>query len=98
MFQREFAQRLVAKPGDKLYCRYVSPSKTCLEFSIAVMDPGSRTCAFFTSVSGIWDGKKSGSGIRIRDEHPSLETVFWVKIRNFFDADPDPGSVILDPG
>lgn len=21
MFQREFAQRLVAKPGDKLYCR-----------------------------------------------------------------------------
>ena len=21
MFQREFAQRLVAKPGDKMYCR-----------------------------------------------------------------------------
>ena len=21
MFQREFAERLVAKPGDKLYCR-----------------------------------------------------------------------------
>ena len=23
MFQREFAQRLVAQPGDKLYCRYL---------------------------------------------------------------------------
>jgi hypothetical protein len=42
MFQREFAQRLVAKPGDKLYCRYVSPSKTFLEFSVADPDPGSR--------------------------------------------------------
>jgi hypothetical protein len=31
----------------------------------------------------------------------SLETIFWVKILIFFDADPDPGSGIflaLDPG
>jgi hypothetical protein len=31
----------------------------------------------------------------------SLETIFWVKIHKFFDADPDPGSGIfltLDPG
>jgi hypothetical protein len=38
-------------------------------------------------------GKKSGSGIRIRDKNPdyiseSLETIFWVKIFKFFDADP----------
>jgi hypothetical protein len=31
----------------------------------------------------------------------SLETIFWVKNAEFFDADPDPGSGIiltLDPG
>jgi hypothetical protein len=31
----------------------------------------------------------------------SLQTIFWVKILKFFDADPDPGSEIfltLDPG
>jgi hypothetical protein len=31
----------------------------------------------------------------------SLETIFWVKILTFFDANPDPGSGIfltLDPG
>jgi hypothetical protein len=40
----------------------------------------------------------------IRDEHTgkhiseSLETIFWVKIIKFFDADPDPGIFsTLDP-
>jgi hypothetical protein len=29
----------------------------------------------------------------------SLETIFWVKILKFFDADPDPGSEnLIDPG
>jgi hypothetical protein len=44
--------------------------------------------------------------MRIRDEneHPgyyseSLETIFWVKLLKFFDADADPGSRnVFDPG
>jgi hypothetical protein len=54
-------------------------------------------------------GKKSRSGIRIRDDHSdhiseSLGTIFWVKILKFFDADPetfltlDPGWENMDPG
>jgi hypothetical protein len=42
---------------------------------------------------------RSGSGIRIGDEHPGSyfqepRNNFWVKILKFFDvdADPDPGS------
>jgi hypothetical protein len=41
-------------------------------------------------------GKKTGS--RIRDEQYGsyflelTETIFWVKILKFFDADPGPGS------
>jgi hypothetical protein len=56
-------------------------------------------------------GKRSGSrsGIRIRDEQPghiseSLETIFWVKIRNSFmrirdgkNSDPGSGMNVLDP-
>jgi hypothetical protein len=51
-------------------------------------------------------GKKSGSGIQIRDEQlgsyfKSIETIFWVKIFKFFDVDL--GSVMVkfrirDPG
>jgi hypothetical protein len=39
-------------------------------------------------------GKKSRSGSRINiPEHTaeSLETIFWLKILKFYDADPDPG-------
>jgi hypothetical protein len=47
-------------------------------------------------------GKKSisGSGMNILDHIPkSLETIFWVKILKFYDADADPGSVnLFDPG
>jgi hypothetical protein len=56
-------------------------------------------------------GKKSRSVSEIRnwDEYPgpdhiseSLETIFWVKILQFFDADADPGAgnffFTLDPG
>jgi hypothetical protein len=37
-------------------------------------------------------GKKSGSGFRMNNpDHisESLETIFWVKILEFFDADPE---------
>jgi hypothetical protein len=46
---------------------------------------------------------RSRSGIWIRNEHPgsyseSLETIFWVKILKFFDADLDLGSGnLFDP-
>jgi hypothetical protein len=49
-------------------------------------------------------GKKSRSGSVMNiPDHISerLETIFWVRILQFFDADPDPGSGIfltLDPG
>jgi hypothetical protein len=82
MFQREFAQRLVAKPGDKLYCRYVSPSKTILEFSIADTDPGSMTRCFLPLIQDLGWKKKSGSGseMNIPDHFSeSVETFFWVK-------------------
>jgi hypothetical protein len=50
------------------------------------MDPG----------SGIRDGPKIKIRIRIRirDKHrisESLETIFWVKMLKFFEADPDLG-------
>ncbi len=40
---------------------------------------------------GFGMGKKSGSGSGMKNtDHisESLETIFWVKIRKFFDADP----------
>jgi hypothetical protein len=44
----------------------------------------------------------SGSGMNIPDHiSESSETIFWVKILKFFDADADPGSgnfLTLDPG
>jgi hypothetical protein len=48
--------------------------------------------------------KKPGSGSRMNNPNhisESLETVFWVKILKFFDADLYPGSDIrdlFDPG
>ncbi len=69
------------------------------------MDPGSG--AFLTPESGIWNpgsgmGKKSRSGstMNILDHiSESLETIFWIKILKFFDADADPGSDnLFDPG
>jgi hypothetical protein len=45
---------------------------------------------------------RSGSGMNIPDHvSDSLETISWIKILKFFDADPDQGSgifLILDPG
>jgi hypothetical protein len=68
-------------------------------FRPIVADPGSG--AFFCRWirypdPGSGMGKKSGSGINIPDHFPeSIETVFWVKIFKFFDADPI--FLILDP-
>jgi hypothetical protein len=50
---------------------------------------------------GIQDGKKiqdRESGMNIPDlNFLNLVSIFWVKILNFFDADPDPGSGINIP-
>jgi hypothetical protein len=48
-------------------------------------------------------GKKSGSGFGMNNNHISenLETIFWVKILQFFDADPGSGMgkiLVRDPG
>jgi hypothetical protein len=69
---------------------------------LRIRDP--KYGAFLTPGSGM--GKKSGSGIQIRDEQlgsyfKSIETIFWVKIFKFFDVDL--GSVMVkfrirDPG
>jgi hypothetical protein len=51
------------------------------------MDPGSG--AFLTLGSGM--GKKSGSGSGMNNPDQiseSLETILWVKILKFFEADP----------
>ncbi len=51
-------------------------------FSVADADPGSG--AFLTP--------RSGSGMNNPDHiSESLETIFWVKILHFFDADPGSG-------
>jgi hypothetical protein len=65
-----------------------------LTCSVADTDPGSS--AFLTPGSGIRDNQEpdpgSGSGMNIPDHiSKSLETIFWVKILKFVDADPDPG-------
>jgi hypothetical protein len=67
---------------------------------IRIWDPGSGV--FLTPGSGIRDEP------RIIHISESLETIFWVKIIKFFDADADqdpgsgnlfdPGSAIRDPG
>ncbi len=67
--------------------------------SVAYPDPGSG--AFLTPGSGM--GKKIRSGSRFGMNNTdniseSLETIFWVKILKFFDADPGSGMEKFDPG
>ncbi len=70
----------------------------------SVADPESG--AFLTPGFGIGKKSRSGSGIRIRNKHPrsyfrELRNYFRVKILEFFDAVPFPGSGIfltLDQG
>ncbi len=48
--------------------------------------------------SGMGEKSRSGSGMNILDHtSESLETIFWVKILKFFNADPGSGN-LLDPG
>jgi hypothetical protein len=53
-----------------------------------------------TPGSGMGKKSGSGSGMNIPDHiSESLETIVWVKILQFFDADADPGIFLtLDPG
>ncbi len=65
----------------------------------SVADLGSDVC--LTPGSGM--GKKSGSGSGMNNpDHisDSFETIFWVKILKFFDADPGGSGIFLirDPG
>ena len=58
------------------------------------MDPDPGSGAFLTPGSGIRDGYKSGFGSGMNNPNhssASLETIFWVKIHKFFDADPGSG-------
>ncbi len=59
----------------------------------SVADPDLGSGTFLTPVSGMGKKSGSGSGIRIGDNiSESLETIFCVKLLQFFDADPgDPG-------
>jgi hypothetical protein len=57
----------------------------------SVADPDPVSGAFFTPGSVIGMGRKSGSGSRLNNpDHifEILETIFWVEILKFFDADP----------
>ncbi len=89
-----------------LFCDLLTLSITVLR--IQIRDPGPGILCLFDP--WIWDpgsgmGKKSrsGSGMNIPDHiSESLETIFWLKILKFCDADPDPGfrslwSWIRDP-
>ncbi len=60
--------------------------------NVADPDPGSG--AFLTPGSGMGKKSRSGSGMNIPDHiSESLETILWVKILKFFDADADPGII-----
>ncbi len=67
--------------------------------SFADPDPGSG--AFLSPGSGIGKKSGSGSGMNNPDDFPSAKKqFFWVKICQFFDADPGSGMEkirILDP-
>ena len=60
MFQKEFAERLVAKPGDKLYCRLSANVQLLARVShlMKVLDEGSEHFQVFSFVlcSVCWAG------------------------------------------
>ncbi len=63
-----------------------------MRLTSSVADPDAGSGAFLTPVLGSGMGKKSrsGSAMFIPDHIiESLETIFWVKILKFFDANPD---------
>jgi hypothetical protein len=67
----------------------------------SVADPDPEFVAFLTPGFGMGKKSRSGSGMNIPDHiSESLETIFWLKILKFLNADPDPGSgnIFFDPG
>jgi hypothetical protein len=67
----------------------------CLDFysvvSTSVADPNPRSGAFLIQDRGWVKNQHPGSGSGMKNpDHisESLETIFWVKILKFFDADP----------
>jgi hypothetical protein len=72
---------------------------------IQIRDPGWKTFGSGMKKNSDPGSPGFGSGIRIRDEQPesyiskSLETIFWVKILQFFDSDSVSGmEKSSDPG
>jgi hypothetical protein len=65
--------------------------------SVADPDPGSGV---LRPLYPVWVKKsRSGSRMNIPDHiSESLETIFWVKMLKFFDADPDLGRNLFEPG
>ncbi len=75
------------------------PATDCKNAETSVADPDPGSGAFLTSGSGMGKQSKSGSGMNIPHHiSESLETIFWVKILQFFYADPEQGSGPFDPG
>ncbi len=63
-------------------------AKVSASLTISVADPGSGAF-FWPQDPGSGMGNKSGSGMNNPDHiSESLETIFWVKLLKFFDADP----------
>jgi hypothetical protein len=59
---------------------------------VSVADPDTGSGAFLTPGSGMGIKSGSGSGMNNPDHiSESLETIFWVKILKFLDADPSTG-------
>jgi hypothetical protein len=84
--------------GSPTLCSPVGPFGLLRLPGNSVADPD--PVPFLHLVSGIRDGLNPGMN---NPDHISarLEIIFWVKILNFFDADPDPLSGIqnlVDPG
>ncbi len=79
----------VQLPAAPLVVR-VEAGRRLLENSVADPDPGSG--AFLTPGSGMSKKSGFGSGMNNPDHiSESLETIFWVKILKFFNADPGSG-------
>ena len=54
MFQREFAQRLVAQPGDKLYCRLSLNTQLLARVDHLIKVSRLRTCPRVQSHEDRW--------------------------------------------
>jgi hypothetical protein len=95
--------RLESKPRIKRKRKKAPTGGVQTFFSVADPNPGFGVFLTQWIRNPGWVKKsRSGSGMNIPDHiSESLETIFWIKILKFFDADPDSGSgtfLTLDPG